>query len=328
VTFDDVTIASRNVKLDYDGSGAAQVTISGYVRTSGGTGVAGVVMSGLPGNPTTAADGSYSATVGSGWSGAVTPQKAGYTFSPPSRSYSNVTSGLSNEDYTGQAAPQIATLGPGSGPPGTQGIITGTDFGAAPGSATYTPDGGSPVNCGVLSWSATQVAFRIPGGAQAGSGQLRVVRSDAAQSNPAAFQVTAPTTAHVDASNTTGLENGTTTYPFDTVQEGINAAGSGSSVKVARGTYHESLLIDGKRVDIIGGYVGGTYPGTGDFGEAGRNGDPATNNTMIDGSGASTAVECQGAAARGSSLSSFAIRNGGAIFRGGLVLQRVISSRN
>ena len=67
------------------------VTISGTV-TSGGTALASVVMSGLPGNPQTNAQGQYTATVNYGWSGTVTPTLAGYTFIPPSTTYTNVTS--------------------------------------------------------------------------------------------------------------------------------------------------------------------------------------------------------------------------------------------
>ncbi|MHB0998294.1 MAG: hypothetical protein ACYC27_03530 [Armatimonadota bacterium] len=75
-------------------------TISGYVRTPNGSGMAGVTLNGLPGNPVTDAAGFYSATVDFDSSGTVTPSKTGYTFSPASTSYSNVTSDLS-QDYTG-----------------------------------------------------------------------------------------------------------------------------------------------------------------------------------------------------------------------------------
>ena len=66
-------------------------TISGTV-TSGGNPLASVVMSGLPGNPQTNAQGQYTATVNHGWSGTVTPTLAGYTFTPASTTYTNVTS--------------------------------------------------------------------------------------------------------------------------------------------------------------------------------------------------------------------------------------------
>ncbi|TAK50902.1 MAG: hypothetical protein EPO24_16320, partial [Bacteroidetes bacterium] len=54
--------------------------ISGYVRTSNNSPISAVTMNGLPGNPTTDANGYYDASVDYGWSGTVTPNKAGYTF--------------------------------------------------------------------------------------------------------------------------------------------------------------------------------------------------------------------------------------------------------
>ena len=78
-----------------------QYTISGNVRTSGGAGISGVTMSGLPGSPTTDSSGYYSASVSYNWSGTVTPSATGYSFSPTSRSYSNVTGNQTGQDYTG-----------------------------------------------------------------------------------------------------------------------------------------------------------------------------------------------------------------------------------
>jgi len=78
-------------------------TISGYVRTSGGAGISGVLMSELPNSTTTDANGYYSnlVPVPSGWSGTVTPIKSGYKFSPPSRSYSNVALNQIGQNYIG-----------------------------------------------------------------------------------------------------------------------------------------------------------------------------------------------------------------------------------
>jgi hypothetical protein len=79
-----------NIQTNY--TAALQVfTISGYVRTAGGSGIAGVVMSGLPGNPTTDGVGYYSVGVNYGWSGSAAPSKAGYVIAPSGTSYSNVT---------------------------------------------------------------------------------------------------------------------------------------------------------------------------------------------------------------------------------------------
>lgn len=79
-------------------------TVSGTV-TVGGSGLSGVQMQGLSGNPTTDANGFYSANVAAGSSLAVTPVKAGYAFTPPSRSYSSLASNQSNQNYTGTANP-------------------------------------------------------------------------------------------------------------------------------------------------------------------------------------------------------------------------------
>jgi hypothetical protein len=132
----------------------------------------------------------------------------------------------------------------------------------------------------------------------------------------------------VDDSNNTGVEYGTPQRPFRTIQQGIDAAVSGGTVKVARGVYRESLLIRDERLEVKGGYPGGTYPGTGDFNDASRNPDPTRNQAVIDGGGAPALVECQGAAAAGSTLQGFRLRNGGAIFRGGVCLRRVLATSN
>lgn len=84
--------------------GSATIAISGTV-TRNGTGLSGVTMLGLPGNPATAANGTYGVFVPSGWTGKVTPSKPGYAFSPPSISYSNLTTNKYGQDYTATAVP-------------------------------------------------------------------------------------------------------------------------------------------------------------------------------------------------------------------------------
>jgi WD40 repeat protein len=88
---------------DHAGKVTPSYSISGYVKTSGGSGISGVTMSGFPGNPSTDGNGYYSASVPSRWSGTATPGKSGYTFNPASRTYSNVTGNQSSEVYTGTA---------------------------------------------------------------------------------------------------------------------------------------------------------------------------------------------------------------------------------
>jgi hypothetical protein len=69
-------------------------TISG---NAGGLG--SVTLMGLPGEPTTRIDGSYSAQVPEGWTGTVTPLREGFAFQPPSISYTQVARDLSHQDY-------------------------------------------------------------------------------------------------------------------------------------------------------------------------------------------------------------------------------------
>ncbi|MES1244618.1 MAG: M12 family metallopeptidase [Acidobacteriota bacterium] len=83
---------------DYAGA-AKTFVVSGRV-TLNGAGLAGVLMSGLPGTPTTGADGSYSAVVPFHWSGTVTPSSAGHVFTPESITYSEVGMDRVEEAYT------------------------------------------------------------------------------------------------------------------------------------------------------------------------------------------------------------------------------------
>ena len=71
-------------------------------QISGTAGMAGVVMNGLPGSPLTDGNGFYIATVEHGWSGKVTPEKPGHTFTPPSIVLAKVTAPKENQDFNGQ----------------------------------------------------------------------------------------------------------------------------------------------------------------------------------------------------------------------------------
>lgn len=84
------------------------VTLSGRV-TSGGAGLAGVWLNGLPGSVVTAADGTYAAAVPYGWSGTAIPGAGGYVFNPASRTYTNLVNDFPGLDFTASQAP------PGSG---------------------------------------------------------------------------------------------------------------------------------------------------------------------------------------------------------------------
>ena len=59
-------------------------------------------------------------------------------------------------------------------------------------------------------------------------------------------------TIYVNINNTSGTEDGTLEYPFNTIQEGINAATYEDAVKVAPGTYNEGLSINSINIKLIG----------------------------------------------------------------------------
>ena len=77
------------------------VSLTGTCMTvSGNTSVSGVKLTYPGGFATSDAVGNYRFNVPYGFSGTVTPSKAGYRFSPASRPYTNVTQHLVNQDYT------------------------------------------------------------------------------------------------------------------------------------------------------------------------------------------------------------------------------------
>ncbi|RJP50777.1 MAG: hypothetical protein C4586_05365 [Anaerolineaceae bacterium] len=93
-TSDGVTALAASNNLTFNINGGYE--ISGNVGSSGATlsyfdGFAKTVTSGN--------DGRYTIIVPSGWSGTVTPSKPGYYFSPVSRTYSNVTTNLTGQNY-------------------------------------------------------------------------------------------------------------------------------------------------------------------------------------------------------------------------------------
>jgi serine protease len=111
------------------------------------------------------------------------------------------------------------------------------------------------------------------------------------QSDSANFPV--GTTIHVDINNTSGMEDGTSTYPFNTIQEGINAAGVDDLVGVAPGTYFEHVILKAG-VELVGM-------------------DPAS--AIIDGSGSGIVVSMEDA----SLLKGFTIQHGRGSFGAGIV---------
>ncbi|MGD0785937.1 MAG: hypothetical protein ABR969_09000, partial [Sedimentisphaerales bacterium] len=103
--------------LNYGLIGTTNYTISGTI-TSGGSPLAGVQLRGLPGTsltdanswPTTDASGNYTAQVPAGFYGTVTPAKVGYTFTSANRTYSNLSSSFTNQNYTAATSTYVQLL--------------------------------------------------------------------------------------------------------------------------------------------------------------------------------------------------------------------------
>ncbi|MBN2590921.1 MAG: hypothetical protein JXA96_13735 [Sedimentisphaerales bacterium] len=96
-----ITATFAMIVLAVSSLNAAQVNTNTPTFTiSGNVGIAGVAMSGLPGNPVTDSSGRYSVEVPFGWAGNVSPVKDGYNFAPPKRIYSAVSSDFTNQDYS------------------------------------------------------------------------------------------------------------------------------------------------------------------------------------------------------------------------------------
>jgi len=84
---------------------------------------------------------------------------------------------------------------------------------------------------------------------QVGSALVTIAVSDGVYSTPVNFTATWSPSIYVDVENTSGTEDGTLAHPFNTIQEGINAALPGALVQVADGTYtgvgNKNLILDG-----------------------------------------------------------------------------------
>jgi len=110
-TVSGMAFALYNGRASWDRSGTTSqnhLLLRGSITS--GTPTGGVAISGTNNaqcSPTDAT-GAYVCAVPYGWSGTITPQSNGYTFAPPSRTYSNVTSGTANDNYSVVAAVGIS----------------------------------------------------------------------------------------------------------------------------------------------------------------------------------------------------------------------------
>ncbi len=94
---------------------------------------------------------------------------------------------------------------------------------------------------------------------------------------------------HVDAANTSGIEDGSIQFPFATIQQGLDAAAAGDTVAVAPGIYYGAIELK-DQVALVG--------------------EQGPGNTIIDGMGALQVIHSPYSPQPRSSINGFTIRNG------------------
>jgi hypothetical protein len=105
-------MSGEHINIGCNGQGNAPYEIISAIR--GNVGVAGVTISYVDGTPKTItadAKGNYVISVSVDWSGTVTPSKLGYTFTPPSRTHSNVQGDQTGQNYTAHYVAGADTAG-------------------------------------------------------------------------------------------------------------------------------------------------------------------------------------------------------------------------
>jgi hypothetical protein len=177
----------------------------------------------------------------------VSPVVVGYVFTSQ-----EVTTGSSNAnqptsgnvwgiDFYGEVF-AVTNITPSSGPPGSYIKIEGDNFGDSPGNVIFNGgDWGEEYQ-----WSNTLIYCRVP--VNALSGDVKVSTAGSQLSGGRYFEVTNPTTIYVD-DDANEIENGTTEYPFSSIQRGIDTA-TQTTISVYPGTYYENINFDGKSITV------------------------------------------------------------------------------
>jgi hypothetical protein len=140
-------------------------------------------------------------------------------------------------------APDVNTTTPSSGPPGTYMKIQGANFGSSPGMVVF-PGGYFGEE---LQWSDTLIVCRNP---CPYSGNVIVRTAVGVESAGVYFDVTNPTTIYVDVNHTPDVENGTTSYPFSTIERGIYPSTYADTIIVKPGTYNENINLSDRYITL------------------------------------------------------------------------------
>jgi len=224
-------VSSDQVNQDYT---AFQPKISGYVEDINGIGVEGVLVSADNGGGAvvTDANGHYSITVPYNWSGTVIPSKTGWNITPLSRSYSNVITNQTNEDYTA-FQPKISGYVRDGSAAGVEGVSVSADN--AGGSDTTDPNGYYEVTV-PYDFSGTVTAYRLGWEITPLNRDYSNIVSDQAGQDYSAVYV--GIIVKIDG-----------TGDFNNIQAAIDAAVNGDVVVLQAGTYTGSGNRD---IDFLG----------------------------------------------------------------------------
>jgi outer membrane lipoprotein SlyB len=221
-------------------------TITGTV-TSGGSPLSGVTMSGLPGNPVTGGDGSYSGTVTYGWSGTVTPQKTGYNFTPSSTPYTNVTSNQT-QNYTAvlQTFTITGTVTWGGSP------LSGVTMSGLPGSPVTGANGAysATVDYG---WSGTVTPQKTGYNFTPSSTPYTNVTSNQTQNYTGVLQIEGVIFVSLD-----GICNFYTPCS-SSIQNAISTADTQTTIRITEETYDEDVTLNSPKELILQGGWDSTF---------------------------------------------------------------------
>jgi hypothetical protein len=274
-------------RSDQDYSATLKPVISGRVIHPTDTGIAGLsgvtlafALGGvLNETEITDADGYYSHAVNSGCKGNVTPFKAGYTFSPPSQPYENVTSNITGQDYTATAiviSPVISgrVTFEGDGLPGVK-----LDF-SNNGGTTYTDDNGDYKKEVPDGWSGnvtpeeTGYEFEPVGH----NGEYENVTSDITDQDYEATEIRPVISGRVETTpEDTGLSGVTLTFSNDAgstttttdsngnYSQGVSYEWSGKVTPEKNGYEFEPVGHDGEYKNVTSDKTGRNYKATPNF---------------------------------------------------------------
>jgi IPT/TIG domain-containing protein/beta-propeller repeat-containing protein len=146
-------------------------------------------------------------------------------------------------------APNITSISPTSGYPGTQVTFTGTNFGASQGSGSVWL--GSKAAGSIVSWSATQVVAVVASGAASGNAQIQ---QNGVWSNAIAFTVITPNVTSI--SPTSGVAGTQVTFT------GTNFGASQGSGSVWLGSKLAGSIVSWSNTQIVATVASGSVTGS------------------------------------------------------------------